>query len=95
MHWLLEREFKGQVDYFISVDGVGSSITTRAVGSHRYTISVTGPGGHSYGDFGMPNPTHALGRAIAKISELQVPSAPKINSTTSRTAPRPPGARVR
>jgi tripeptide aminopeptidase len=75
--WLLEREFKGQVNYFISVDGVGSNITSRAVGSHRYTITVSGPGGHSYGDFGVPNPTHALGRAIARISDLTVPSAPK------------------
>ncbi len=77
VRWLFDHEFKGQVNYFISVDGIGSNITSRAVGSHRYTISVTGPGGHSYGDFGMPNPTHALGRAIARISELTVPVSPK------------------
>jgi acetylornithine deacetylase/succinyl-diaminopimelate desuccinylase-like protein len=75
---LLEREYRGQIDYFISVDGGGSSLTTRAVGSHRYTIAFTGPGGHSYGDFGMPNPTHALGRAIARISELAVPERPRV-----------------
>jgi tripeptide aminopeptidase len=77
VRYLFEREFKGQVDYFISVDGVGGNITTRAVGSNRYTITVSGPGGHSYGDFGMPNPTHALGRAIARISEIVVPANPK------------------
>lgn len=77
VRWLFEREFRGQIDYFISVDGTGSSVTTRAVGSHRYTITVSGPGGHSYGDFGMPNPAHALGRAIARIADLQVPSQPK------------------
>lgn len=77
VRWLFEREFKGQVNYFISVDGIGSNITSRAVGSHRYTVSVNGPGGHSYGDFGVPNPTHALGRAIAKISDLVVPNSPK------------------
>jgi acetylornithine deacetylase/succinyl-diaminopimelate desuccinylase-like protein len=77
VHWLLEREFKGKVDYFVSVDGTGSNITSRAVGSHRYTISVSGPGGHSYGDFGMPNPAHALGRAIARIGDLTVPASPK------------------
>lgn len=75
--YLLERAFKGQINYFISVDGVGGNITSRAVGSHRYTISVSGPGGHSYGDFGMPNPMHALGRAIAKISDITVPASPK------------------
>src|SRR5690606_24174229 len=36
-----------------------------------------GPGGHSYGAFGMPNPIHALGRAMAKISEFQVPTDPR------------------
>ena len=77
VRWLFDREFKGQVNYFVSVDGIGSNVTSRAVGSHRYTISVTGPGGHSYGDFGMPNPAHALGRAIARISELTVPNTPR------------------
>ncbi len=74
---LLEQEFRGQVDYFISVDGVGQNIVSRAVGSHRYTITIAGPGGHSYGDFGMPNPTHALGRAIARIGDLDVPGRPR------------------
>lgn len=77
VHWLLEREFKGEVAAFISVDGPGNTMTTRAVGSHRYTVTVSGPGGHSYADFGMPNPAHALGRAIARISDLQVPEIPR------------------
>jgi acetylornithine deacetylase/succinyl-diaminopimelate desuccinylase-like protein len=77
VRWLFEREYRGQINYFISVDGVGSNVTTRAVGSHRYTITVSGPGGHSFGDFGMPNPAHALGRAIARVAELQVPSQPR------------------
>lgn len=72
---LLTEELKGQVDFFISVDGAGGAgIVSRAVGSHRYTISFEGPGGHSYGAFGMTNPMHALGRAIARIADLQVPS---------------------
>ena len=72
---LLTKEFVGQVGYFISVDGAGAaSIVSRAVGSHRYTISFEGPGGHSYGAFGMTNPMHAMGRAIAKIAELPVPA---------------------
>jgi tripeptide aminopeptidase len=72
---LLTEELKGQVDFFISVDGAGGAgITSRAVGSHRYTISFEGPGGHSYGAFGMTNPMHAMGRAIARIADLQVPA---------------------
>lgn len=66
-----------KIDYFISVDGTGLGLTSRAVGSNRYKVSYKGPGGHSYGAFGMPSPIHALGRAIAKISAIQVPRTPK------------------
>jgi tripeptide aminopeptidase len=66
-----------KIDYFISVDGAGHDITSRAVGSHRYKVSYKGPGGHSYGAFGSPNPAHALGRAMAAIADFQVPASPK------------------
>lgn len=75
---LFATELRDRVDYFISVDGTGLGLTKDAVGSHRYTITYKGPGGHSYGDFGAPNPVHALGRAIAKISDFQVPSDPRV-----------------
>jgi acetylornithine deacetylase/succinyl-diaminopimelate desuccinylase-like protein len=74
---LFAEELKGEVDYFLSVDGTGFGVTSGAVGSNRYTVRFVGPGGHSYGAFGMPNPAHALGRAIAKIAELRVPNDPK------------------
>ena len=63
--------------FFISVDGTGLDVTSRAVGSKRYRVTYQGPGGHSYGAFGMPNPIHALGRAIAEIGDIQVPSSPR------------------
>jgi len=66
-----------KIDYFISVDGTGLGLTSKAVGSNRYKVSYKGPGGHSYGAFGMPSPIHALGRAISKISAIQVPRTPK------------------
>jgi acetylornithine deacetylase/succinyl-diaminopimelate desuccinylase-like protein len=66
-----------KVDYFISVDGTGLGLTSRAVGSNRYRVSFKGPGGHSYGAFGMTNPIHAMGRAIAKVAEIQVPRSPR------------------
>ncbi|CAA9329434.1 MAG: Peptidase T [uncultured Gemmatimonadetes bacterium] len=75
---LFSHELKDRVDYFISVDGTGLGLTKDAVGSHRYTVTFRGPGGHSYGDFGVPNPVHALGRAIAKVSEFQVPADPRV-----------------
>lgn len=74
---LFDDTLAGRIDHFISVDGAGRSITHAAVGSNRYEVTFSGPGGHSYGDFGMPNPIHALGRAIAKLADLQVPSDPK------------------
>jgi tripeptide aminopeptidase len=75
---LFGTELAGRVDYFISVDGTGLGLTRDAVGSHRYTVTYKGPGGHSYGDFGAPNPVHALGRAIAKVSEFRVPADPRV-----------------
>jgi acetylornithine deacetylase/succinyl-diaminopimelate desuccinylase-like protein len=74
---LLGTTHKGQVDYFISVDGAGNDIVSRAVGSNRYNVHFRSPGGHSYGAFGMPNPIHAMGRAIATISDIKVPRSPK------------------
>jgi acetylornithine deacetylase/succinyl-diaminopimelate desuccinylase-like protein len=75
--YLFAKELKGKIDYFISVDGTGLDIASRAVGSHRYRVTYKGPGGHSYGAFGIPNPTHARGRAIAGIAAMQVPTTPK------------------
>jgi tripeptide aminopeptidase len=75
--YLVTKELKGKIDYFITVDGGGLGIASRAVGSNRYRVTYKGPGGHSYGAFGIPNPIHALGRAIAAISDIQVPVNPK------------------
>lgn len=75
--YLLAKELKGKIDYFITVDAAGLGIASRAVGSNRYRVTYKGPGGHSYGAFGIPNPIHALGRAIAAISDIQVPTTPK------------------
>jgi tripeptide aminopeptidase len=77
MRYLFGTEMKGKIDYFISVDDTGLGIASRAVGSNRYRVTYKGPGGHSYGAFGIPNPIHALGRAIAGISDIQVPEKPK------------------
>jgi tripeptide aminopeptidase len=54
------------------------------VGSLRYRVTFKGPGGHSYGAFGLANPIHALGRAMAKIGDLQVPREPKTTFNVGR-----------
>ncbi|MGI8668714.1 MAG: M20/M25/M40 family metallo-hydrolase [Aridibacter sp.] len=74
---LFNEELKSQITHFISIDGAGLGVTTGAVGSKRYRVTFSGPGGHSYGAFGIANPIHAVGRLIAKISEFQTPIDPK------------------
>ncbi|TRZ35985.1 M20/M25/M40 family metallo-hydrolase [Niallia circulans] len=66
------------IDGFISIEpGHPERITYLGTGSHRYHITYKGSGGHSFGDFGIPSPIHALGRAISKIGDLQTPLEPK------------------
>ena len=76
-HMFTKERPASKIDYFISIDGTGLGVTNHAVGSHRYYVAYKGPGGHSFGAFGMPNPIHALGRAIANISDIKVPTTPK------------------
>ncbi len=74
---LFNEKSAGPIDAFVSVDGVGLGMVTGAVGSNRYRVTFQGPGGHSFGDFGIPNPMHAMGRAMAAIADLVVPSSPR------------------
>lgn len=75
---------KGQIDKFVSIDGIGLGITHIGVGSNRYKVTFKGPGGHSYGAFGMANPIQAMGRAIAKIDAFEVPTQPKTTFNVGR-----------
>jgi tripeptide aminopeptidase len=62
----LFREGGPPIDAFISIDGLGrDGITNAGLGSYRYRVTFRGPGGHSWGAFGLGNPAHAMGRAIA------------------------------
>ncbi|WP_456275088.1 M20/M25/M40 family metallo-hydrolase [Bacillus sp. AK128] len=71
-------EDRDDIDGFISIEpGSPSRIIYLATGSHRYRVTFKGTGGHSFGDFGTPSAIHALGRAVALISDLQVPNDPK------------------
>ncbi|CAN5662548.1 M20/M25/M40 family metallo-hydrolase [soil metagenome] len=66
----LFREGGPRIDAFISVDGGGDGrIVNQALGSRRYRATFNGPGGHSWGAFGLANPAHALGRAIRVFDE--------------------------
>ena len=71
-----------EIDGFISVDGVRMTrITIGGTGSRRFEFRFSGPGGHSFGSFGIASAVHAMGRAIARIAELRTPSYPKTTFT--------------
>lgn len=74
---LFNVSLKDRITHFISMDGTNLRVITGAVGSKRYRVTFSGPGGHSYSAFGMANPIHAVGRLIAKVSEFQTPKEPK------------------
>ena len=63
-----------RIDSWIAVDGgAPERIVHRGLGSHRYRVTFKGPGGHSWGAFGLANPHHALGRAIYYFVEAADP----------------------
>lgn len=71
-------KYKDRIKEFIAIDGgQQGSITRGGVGSRRYRVTFKGPGGHSYGAFGLVNPAFAMGNAIAKFSRITVPQQPK------------------
>jgi acetylornithine deacetylase/succinyl-diaminopimelate desuccinylase-like protein len=81
---LFSGELKGQIDRFLSIDNAGLMISHLSVGSRRYRVTFKGPGGHSFGAFGLANPANALGRAIAKISDFKVPTQPRTTFNVGR-----------
>lgn len=77
-HLFTRGALREGVDAFVSLDGPGvERITHRALGSRRYRVTINGPGGHSWGDFGIVNPVHALGRAVARFAAYPAPLAPR------------------
>ena len=77
-HLFTKGPWVDPIDSFLSFDGPGiDRITNRALGSHRYRITLKGSGGHSWGDFGVPNPVHALGRAISRLASYPLPKDPR------------------
>jgi len=77
-HLCKQSPLAKKVESFVVVDGASTDhITTRALGSRRFEILFTGPGGHSWSDFGVGNPIHALSRAVALFSENRLEGSPK------------------
>lgn len=74
---LLTEEMPGRITEFLGIDAQGFDVVEREIGSNRYRVTFSGPGGHSFIDFGRPSAIHAIGRAIDKISLLRPPASPK------------------
>lgn len=70
--------YKKRLKYVIALDGSATEyVTTAALASRRVEVVLSGPGGHSWSDFGVPNPIHALGRGIARFVAARVPESPR------------------
>jgi acetylornithine deacetylase/succinyl-diaminopimelate desuccinylase-like protein len=90
--FLLQKgKYKDRIKQFIAIDGGDQgNITRGGVGSRRYRVTFKGPGGHSYGAFGLVNPAFAMGNSIAKFAQIKVPQKPKttfnVGSVTGGTS---------
>ncbi|KQW71406.1 peptidase M20 [Phenylobacterium sp. Root77] len=85
-YFFTQGKYKDRTKAFFSVDGLDpSGITHVGVGSKRYRVTFNGPGGHSYGSFGIVNPMAAMGKAIADFYLVQVPTSPKVTYSASVT----------
>ena len=74
----LVENYRKQLRYVIALDGASIDyVTTAALASRRVEITVSGPGGHSWSDFGVPNPIDALARGIALFVKTPAPDSPR------------------
>jgi len=77
-HIFSQPRWKDQIHYSLVLDGAGSdTIVAEALGSRRFEVIVRGPGGHSWSDFGAPNPIVVLARAVQAFAQTPVPPSPK------------------
>jgi tripeptide aminopeptidase len=77
-HIFATPRWKDSIAYSLILDGAGSdTVVAEALGSRRFEIIVRGPGGHSWSDFGAPNPIVILARAIESFCQTPVPATPK------------------
>jgi tripeptide aminopeptidase len=77
-HFYGSKALRGRIAAHIVLDGAGSdSAVTQALGSRRYQVMISGPGGHSFTDAGTPNPIAALATALASIAATALPDEPR------------------
>jgi acetylornithine deacetylase/succinyl-diaminopimelate desuccinylase-like protein len=77
-HIFCNRRWLDSIAYNLVLDGAGNdTIVAEALGSRRFEVIVRGPGGHSWSDFGVPNPIVVLARAIDEFTRVPITTAPK------------------
>lgn len=79
-------KYKDRIKYFFSMDGTdGKRVVNGGVGSKRYRVTFKGPGGHSYGAFGLVNPMAAMSQTVTELYKVEVPKTPKTTYAASVT----------
>lgn len=74
----LVETYRSNLKAAVVLDGSGTDhVTTKALASRRLEATITGPGGHSWSDFGMPNPIDALIRGSVRFINTKVPPGPR------------------
>jgi len=80
-HIFCESPWKDRIGPTVVLDGAAiDTVVTQGLGSRRFQVTIQGPGGHSWSDFGVPNPIVVLSRAIARFSRTELPAEPKIST---------------
>jgi tripeptide aminopeptidase len=77
-HLFAASPWRDAIRSLLVIDGAGiDTYVNQALGSRRFEITFRGPGGHSWSDFGVPNPIILLSRALARFSDVQAPESPR------------------
>ncbi len=80
-HIFSQPRWQDSIAYSVILDGAGTDvIVAEALGSRRFEVTVRGPGGHSWSDYGVPNPIVILARAIEVFSRTNIPQNPKTSA---------------
>jgi len=77
-HFFEDPQWRTQIHGMLALDGAGTdTIVTEALGSRRFEVTISGPGGHSWSDFGTANPIVLLARVIERLSRIELPDNPR------------------
>lgn len=77
-HLLADPRLRSKFRGILVLDGAGTEqVTVEGLGSRRFQVSVEGPGGHSWTDFGAANPIHALAAVVTRLASVPLPAEPR------------------